>query len=148
MTHVETTLKELNKDYQLVHKQPEAAVFIVGNAMICELLVPYITIEKFQELFAALSDIVVKFGIVKFIFDKRSLRTFHQPSMEWYFVFWKEEMYKKGLTIHRKILPVDKDWFAEAVLAGREYIKEKYPDCIAFKLDMAYVNSVEEGLNN
>ncbi len=146
MTSVEKTLIDLGKEYKLLHQTPEANVYVTGSSMICELLVPYVTIEKFQELFSKLSTIVAEYKIDKFIFDKRSLRTFHQPSMEWYFTVWKEEMYKLGLNKHRKILPVGQDWFAEAVHAGREFIREKYPDCIAFKLDMQYVDSIEEGL--
>ncbi len=148
MTSVEQKLKELNKEYQLVYQHSDANVYVVGESMVCELISPYVTIEKFQELFGELSKIVEKYGISKFVFDKRSLRTFHQPSMEWYFVYWKEQMYQKGLKSHRKILPVGLDWFADAVKAGREFIREKHPDCIAFKLDMKYVDSIEEGLNS
>jgi hypothetical protein len=35
--------------------------------------------------------------IEKIILDKRALHVFHQPSLEWYYVVWKEQMHAYGL---------------------------------------------------
>lgn len=80
----------------------------------------------------------------KLIFDKRNLRTFHQPSMEWYHVHWKPLVAALGLTKHRKILPEDK-LFRKSVEIGREKIKKDHPNFDFDALDIVYVESVEEG---
>ncbi|EMR01650.1 hypothetical protein [Cesiribacter andamanensis] len=116
------------------------------QALICQTLAPYISIEAFKEIFSTCSSLVADRGIGRFIFDKRSLRAFHQPSMEWYFVEWKQEMYHAhGLRIHRKILPYE-PWFKKCVEAGREEIYQKYPEAVFDKLDIRYTASIEEAL--
>jgi hypothetical protein len=105
-----------------------------------------VSIEVFQSSFLECSKIIADQGIRKFIFDKRSLRAFHQPSMEWYFVVWKQEMYHKwDLRQHRKILPVE-SWFQKCVEAGRSQIEQKYPNHIFNDLDIRYTSSIDEAL--
>lgn len=65
----------------------------------------YIPIDQFKEIFNFIGDLVKSDKITKLIFDKRKLSVFHQPSMEWYFVEWKEEMFAHGLITHRKNSP-------------------------------------------
>src|SRR6478752_2619536 len=67
----------------------------------------YIPIEQFKEAFNHIGELVKHEQITKLIFDKRKLSVFHQPSMEWYFVDWKEKMFNDGLKTHRKLLPAD-----------------------------------------
>lgn len=74
----------------------------------------YIPIEQFKEIFEFMEGMIREKKITKLIFDKRKLRVFHQPSMEWYFVEWKEKMAAYGLVNHIKILPDDKV-FAKAL---------------------------------
>lgn len=116
------------------------------KALICQIHSPYIPIEAFKSLFIESTTFIQQKGIRKFIFDKRNLRAFHQPSMEWYFVFWKQQMYHEwGLACHRKILPYE-DWFKKCVEAGRHEIHQKYPDNVFHLLDIQYTNSLEEAL--
>ena len=81
--------------------------------------------------------------ISHFIFDKRSLRTFHQPSMEWYFAIWKPSLKHKGLVNHYKILP-ELEWFSKAVEAGKHEIFEKYGKDILSGISVTYINTIEE----
>jgi hypothetical protein len=76
------------------------------------------------------------------IFDKSSLRIFHQPSMEWYHVVWKENMHQKGLRTYYKILPAD-PLFKESVRIGRERIERENPGFQITKFDIRYADSLE-----
>lgn len=130
----------ITKDYGVVFALPEEHI------LICELFNEYTPIEEFKEIFTATVPIIEKFKTKKFIFDKQNLRVFHQPSMEWYFVDWKKEIYTKGLTNHRKVLPQNEPSFALAVEAGRAKIRKEFPDTIIDKLDIQYKNSIAEAI--
>ncbi len=108
----------------------------------------YIPITKFKELFEMMADEVkANDGVYsKFIFDKRALRTFHQPSMKWYFMDWKTEMVNYGLVKHFKILP-EIEYFKKAVEAARKPLLNKYPKDILERLRIEYYDSVAEALN-
>ncbi len=107
----------------------------------------YIPIEEFKSIFNYVGILTSKDGIQKLIFDKRHLTVFHQPSMEWYFVEWKEKMFNLGLKTHRKILP-DNAVFTQSVKIGREQINEKYPQGKFHLMDIAYCNEIDEGIEN
>jgi hypothetical protein len=112
--------------------------------LLCQTLASYIPIHVFKASFLQCSEQIAKEGVERFVFDKRSLRAFHQPSMEWYFVSWKQEMYHAhGLRVHRKILPPEQ-WFQKCVEAGRHEIEQKYPDNIFGKLDIGYTANIAE----
>ncbi|MFD2201571.1 hypothetical protein [Shivajiella indica] len=113
--------------------------------LICELLTDYIPIDDFISTFNQISEIVEAGKFEKFIFDKRSLRAFHQPSMEWYFLNWKNKMLDLGLRKHRKILPEEK-WFEKMVMIAKEQIVKNNPDNIIHLLDIKYCDSIEEAI--
>jgi hypothetical protein len=112
---------------------------------ICVLTATYVPIADFKLLFYTIAEDIKRYQITRFIFDKRALRTFHQPSMEWYFVHWKQEMYKHNLTTYRKLLPQDK-WFEQAVMIGKAKILSSYPDTIIPQLDIRYCQSIQQAL--
>ncbi|MEQ9438601.1 MAG: hypothetical protein RIG62_06115 [Cyclobacteriaceae bacterium] len=115
------------------------------KTVLCELRAEYVPIEHFKDTFYRISELV-KNGInEKFIFDKRALRAFHQPSMEWYFIVWKKEMYQYGLHRHRKILPQE-PWFRKSVEIARKQIVQTYPDSIIDKLDIQYCETLEDAI--
>ncbi len=96
------------------------------QVLIIEALSSYIPLDSFKNIFNSATEVSSQYLINKVIFDKRSLRTFHQPSMEWYFTDWKIHLYQQhGVDHHVKILP-DIEWFAKAVEAGRAEIHRKY----------------------
>lgn len=130
----------INKDYGVVFALPEEHI------LICELFNEYTPIEEFKEIFTATVPIIEKLNIIKFIFDKQNLRVFHQPSMEWYFIEWKKEIYAKGLSKHRKILPQNEPAFALAVEAGRAKIRKEFPDLIIDKLDIQYKTTIADAI--
>ena len=74
------------------HRYARVWVSHERKIIICELLADYIPIDDFKLVFGQIGEIVKAGDFEKFIFDKRSLRAFHQPTMEWYFIFWKKEM--------------------------------------------------------
>jgi len=115
------------------------------NTVICVLLSDYVPIADFRDLFNRISAVVLSKNINKFVFDKRSLRTFHQPSMEWYFIEWKTAMFKHGLTVHRKILP-DLAWFAKAVEIARNPLLDKFPADVRAGIYIGYRDSIEEAV--
>lgn len=105
----------------------------------------YIPIEHFKEIFLSISELVRERKITKLIFDKRKLTVFHQPSMEWYFVEWKEKMFELGLKTHRKILPQD-EVFRQSVKIGREKIKNMHPNGKYTLMDIQYAETLEEAI--
>ncbi|MGB0521727.1 MAG: hypothetical protein ACPGJS_02145 [Flammeovirgaceae bacterium] len=134
----------------IVFESEYAKVYLVEGhkVLICEALKEYIPIENFKYVFLSMAPLVKEHQIEKFIFDKRNLRAFHQPSMEWYFIEWKKQMLEIGLSVHRKILPKKLAWFEQAVQAGRAKIQNDYPDNIIAKLDVQYRNSIEEAIES
>lgn len=120
---------------------------VVGHPKVAvvEATATYIPIEQFKEIFAAIGDIVKEKKISKLVFDKRKLAVFHQPSMEWYFVEWKEKMFDLGLKTHRKILPQD-EVFRQSVKIGREKIKAIHPNGKYTQMDIQYAESLEDAI--
>jgi hypothetical protein len=110
--------------------------------VLCELLADYVPIEDFKEVFGQIGEVVKAGDFEKFIFDKRALRAFHQPTMEWYFIHWKKEMLSYGVKIHRKILS-DEKWFEKMVQIAKAQILIDYPDNIIDQLDIAYCDTLE-----
>ncbi len=109
----------------------------------CVILVDYVPIRNFIDTLNQISELVRKGDFKRFVFDKRALRTFHQPSMEWYFVEWKTEMLRHGLVYHRKILP-DLAWFMKAVEIAREPLFQKMDPTAVQQLDIKYCADLEE----
>src|SRR5688572_22596218 len=97
-----TDYLERRKDFKhasiTLVKAEQATLLVTATAT-------YIPIDQFKSIFNEITHWAEHFKIRKLIFDKRQLTVFHQPSMEWYFVDWKERMYDSGLTRHVKILP-------------------------------------------
>lgn len=104
---------------------------------------PYIPLDDFMSTFKESSRMVKEFKLTHFVFDKRSLRAFHQPSMEWYFVQWKPKMRDIGLKTHYKILPKE-DWFRKCVEAGKEDIKNSYGEEFLQGIEINYVSTIQE----
>jgi hypothetical protein len=127
-----------NAIVSIVNENPAVAVVEATSS--------YIPIEQFKEVFNFIGDLVKKERITKLVFDKRKLTVFHQPSMEWYFVEWKEKMFAEGLTIHRKILPKD-EIFRQSVRIGREKINKMFPTGKFHQLDISYSETLEDAIN-
>lgn len=117
------------------------------GVVVVEATASYIPLERFKEIFNHIGELAGESPIHKLIFDKRKLSVFHQPSMEWYFVEWKEKMFGAGLTVHRKILPED-EIFRQSVRIGRNKIAGGYPDRKFNKMDIKYAESMEEALGS
>ncbi|MFD2037705.1 hypothetical protein ACFSKL_23120 [Belliella marina] len=134
-------------NFELIFEERDAKVLVntEKGIIICELLSDYVPIGHFKSIFFKISVIIKNGDFSKFIFDKRALRAFHQPSMEWYFLHWKSEMLQYGIVKHRKILPREK-WFEKMVMIAKEQIMRDNPSNIIDKLDIKYCNSVEEAI--
>jgi hypothetical protein len=135
------------KDFEVAFEERYTRVFVntERKIVICELLADYVPIEDFKEAFLQIGEIVKNGNFEKFIFDKRSLRAFHQPTMEWYFIHWKKDMLDYGIKTHRKILPAEK-WFEKMVQIAKDQILVTYPDNIINQLDIRYCDSIEEAI--
>ena len=121
----------------LLQGQPKTAVV--------EATATYIPLDQFKEIFNFIGELTSAKKITKLIFDKRKLSVFHQPSMEWYFVEWKEKMFDAGLKVHRKILPLD-DVFRQSVRIGRDKINKTYPNKKFQQMDIQYAETIEEAI--
>jgi hypothetical protein len=113
--------------------------------IINEVKAEYIPIEHFKDTFFHISELVRAGHNAKFVFDKRALRAFHQPSMEWYYVVWKRDMLEHGLRVHRKILPTE-PWFRKSVMIAKEQIQRQYPDNVFAQLDIQYCDTLETAI--
>jgi hypothetical protein len=131
-------------EFKLMNQNTYASLYFNEELQlaICEANEEYIPIDYFKSMFLSISDLIEKFPVCHLIFDKRRLRTFHQPSMEWYFAIWKPEIKTKGLTNHYKILP-NIDWFTKSVEAGKHEIFHKYGEDIIEGINISYVDSIE-----
>ena len=116
-----------------------------AGIVVCVLHGDYVPIEFFKDTFNRISEVITSGSYHKFVFDKRSLRTFHQPSMEWYYIHWKKDMLAHGVKEHRKILP-EIDWFKKAVMIAKDQLMEQYPSNVIDQLNIKYCDSIEEAI--
>ncbi len=105
----------------------------------------YIPFEEFKKIFESIGKVVKEKSVTKLIFDKRNLTVFHQPSMEWYFTEWKEQMFDIGLKTHRKILP-ENEVFRQSVKIGREKISKNFPNGKFTQMDIGYAESLNAAI--
>ena len=137
------------KDYPGRKKEFKHASIMLVEGHPATLLVTatatYIPIDQFKAVFNEITLWIEDLKIEKLIFDKRQLTVFHQPSMEWYFVDWKERMFYLGLIRHIKILPKD-DVFRQSVKIGRSKIDAAFPDGKFHDMEVLYAETVEEAL--
>jgi hypothetical protein len=148
MTQMNTVEDKLTDKITIIHEHPHGKIMKVDNKKIAIVTATsnYIPIDEFKDMFMKIGKLVEKEKIEKLIFDKRQLTVFHQPSMEWYFTIWKEEMWNKGLKTHRKILP-DSKVFQQSVKIGREKIKAENPTLKFNKMDIQYRDDLQTAIN-
>ncbi len=124
---------------QTVKNRPDTAVVKATTT--------YIPLDQFKDIFNYIGELAAKEKLKKLVFDKTELSVFNQPSMEWYFIEWKEKMFDVGLKTHRKILPKD-EVFRHSVKIGREKINKSHPNGKYKLMDIKYSESLEDAVNN
>jgi hypothetical protein len=136
-----------NFEYKVVLSESYAQVYTIDEkrTIICEICTDYVPIVDFKRIFLEMTALIKEGDFDKFIFDKRSLRAFHQPSMEWYYLEWKKSILAYGVTKHRKILP-DEVWFEKMVFVAKDQILKANPNNIIDQLDIKYCKSIEEAI--
>lgn len=140
----------MEKQNVFTSKNSTVSYVATHKAILIEATNTYIPLEEFQETFNQVEEYVkinYKLDIKRVVFDKRSLTVFHQPSMEWYFINWKERIYNQGIRVIRKMLPDDRV-FKYSVKVGREKIDQMYPNAKYHLMDIQYRDSLEEALTN
>lgn len=139
---------ETRERLELKEEFEHSDIFLVENKPIIIIKASdnYIPIEEFKKLFAKATELIREHNIQKVIFDKRRLQVFHQPSMEWYYVHWKEALLKEGLKTHRKLLPDDKV-FQKSVELGKAKIMEKYPRIRLDEMDIQYFDTLQDAVD-
>jgi hypothetical protein len=137
------------ESFHLVSQNEFANIYWVEEhkAVLCVIRTEFIPFDAFQEIFLKAGELSCLRRAHKFIFDKRNLRAFHQPSMEWYFLYWKKEMLSLGLRVHRKILPQG-NWFDLAVKTCREELERRPEAAFLKNLDIQYRQSIKEALES
>lgn len=123
-----------------------AVQYFEPDIVVVKATAEYIPINEFQAVFDQAGKLVEEYKVKRLVFDKRALRVFDQPSMEWYFTEWKAQMADRGLTVHRKILPNDFA-FRESVKVGHKNITQKHPQGKFRDLDIQYADSLEEAFS-
>jgi hypothetical protein len=129
-----------------VNEYAEGYVHEEKGIIACVITADYIPISKFKELFEMMSEEIKVGTFEKFVFDKSALRTFHQPSMKWYFTEWKTAMIPFGLKKHFKVLP-KLEYFRKSVEAARKPLLAKYPKEILDVIRIEYFETVEEAID-
>lgn len=147
MIMTDTLNKQAFQNFEIAFEEEYARVETNNSKgiIICTLLVDYVPITHFKGIFHKITHIVKEGNYNKFIFDKRALRAFHQPSMEWYFLDWKKEAFSYGIKKHRKILPKEA-WFVKLVMIAKKQITMENPGNIIGELDIKYCESIEEAI--
>lgn len=132
---------------KLISNSKSTSIFIdnYSKSLIIKSTGNYIPIEEFKEVFNSTVLICKENSLIKTIFDKRSLKVFHQLSMEWYFIEWKDMLFNVGIKKHIKILP-DDFVFKSSVKIGREKIDENYPKAKYHQTNIIYAKNIEEAL--
>ena len=141
----EVTFNDFAATEIYVSKHATISFIASEKIAICTVTAAYIPIADFKATFEKTGELVEQEKITKFIFDKRKMNIFHQPSMEWYHLVWKEDMYKIGLKTHRKLLPEDK-LFEQSVITGRKKIIRENPSFNYDKYNILYCTSIEEAI--
>lgn len=143
-------LKFLEENFNLQFENEFGNMFVGKNAniIICELTQAYTPIDDFMALLEHKRELIKKYGCQKFIFDKRAIKGFHQPSMEWYYLTWKVDMYQNfKLGVHRKLFTTE-GWFLKCIEAGRAEIKRKDPGSIVHSLDIKVSKDLKDAYFN
>jgi len=135
---VTPNIKKVFNHAEVQHLEPDS--------LVVRATAEYIPTAEFKEVFDFAGKLVKHLQVKRMIFDKRAMRVFDQPSMEWYFTDWKADMAELGMSVHRKILPEDFA-FRESVKVGRKNIAVKYPSGKFHELDIQYAESLEEALS-
>jgi hypothetical protein len=134
--------------FQLKYEDAAGKIYVSPSTeiFICEIKEPYMPIEDFKNLLLQKGLLMKEYPCKKFIFDKREIRGFHQPSMEWYYVVWKPKMQEKfGLRVHRKLFTKE-SWFRKSVEAGRAEIRRKYPHSPCHQMDIKVLETLREAI--
>jgi hypothetical protein len=129
------------------NKHAQASYLPDQQIVLLKLLTSYVPFEDFKQVLEQVEDFAAREKVSAMILDKSSLRIFNQPSMEWYYITWKERMLDKGLKTYRKILPQDR-LFEESVKIGRERIIRENPGFDISKFDIQYCKNIEEALHS
>lgn len=137
----------LSDDIELVNEYKNATIYYSAKhkSILIKSTGTYITIEEFKNIFNDALQTIEKFRLQKTIFDKRSLKVFHQPSMEWYFIDWKDKLFDMGVKKHIKILPLD-NVFRSSVKIGRAKIDGLYPNAKYKQTEILYFEDVTTAL--
>ncbi len=141
--------KVLEERFTLRHEDSVSRIYTSNeaNTIICEVLESYTEIEDFKAMLKKKAELIEEYGCDRFVFDKRAIRGFHQPTMEWYYLEWKPEMHRRfGLRVHRKLF-TDEVWFLKCLQAGRAEIKRRDPGSIVHTMDIKVVQSIEESID-
>lgn len=146
----QVVLPTLSYEYTMPIEKDFGKVFLLPQkgTLIMELTREYVPMDDFRSIFSETIPIIEREKVKKFIFDKQNLRVFHQPSMEWYYVHWKKEIYEKGLATHRKILPKGQLAFNLAVEAGIAKIMAVHQDSVIPLLDIQYKATILEAIES
>jgi hypothetical protein len=130
-------MNETLPDSYIVYSQSsQASIFVSPESkqIVIQSHAPFISGSDFKDTFNSASEAIARYRLKTCIFDKRSLLIFHQPSLIWYYKFWKpQQLEKYGVDDHRKILPKD-ELFKSAVRSGFELVKNR--------MDTAYLNQI------
>jgi hypothetical protein len=123
-----------------------ASYIEIAKTIVCGIKNSYIRKDDFEKLFNLVAEESKIHGVEKIIFDKRQMKVFDQPSMVWYHLTIKENLFKSiGLKKYRKLLPTD-ELFRMSVEIGKTKIAREY-DFDFTKFDIQYCETIDEAFD-
>ncbi|MEL6536076.1 MAG: hypothetical protein AAFQ98_11720 [Bacteroidota bacterium] len=146
----EITIANLEKaDWEKAFEAKHATVYTIApsQTILCVLEKEYVPIAAFKAIFEKITELASSSLFKRFVFDKRKLAAFHQPTMEWYYLDWKTTVAPYGITEHRKLLP-EAAWFRKTVEIAKLSLENRMPEELRAKLDIQYCESIEEALTS
>ncbi|WP_448518490.1 hypothetical protein [Rhodoflexus sp.] len=124
-----------------VSKQQQPTIFI------CQVRTTHIFDQDFKKLLHQCTMLAQKTGCEKFIIDMRKLHILQYNSMEWYYLHWKQMMYREfQLGVHRKLYLME-PWLLEYIEDCRKEIYKKSPSNICHHLDIRACTDLLQAIN-
>jgi len=105
----------------------------------------FIPLTDYQDTLEKLGELVEQEKVHKMIVDAQQLVAYHQPSVEWSFLNWKQEMQSHGLKSYRYVLS-DSGEYRKMLENGLSKIRREHPETQLDRMDVAYCRSMEEAV--
>lgn len=151
ITTIKDEYQKINLAFHLSYQDKWGSIYISKQQQptifICRIERAYIFEQEFKKLLHQCTTLAQKTGCEKFIADMRAVHILQYNSMEWFYLHWKQMMYREfQLGTHRKLYLMQ-PWFLEYVEECRKEIYRKSPSNICHHLDIKACTELSQAIN-